>query len=523
MEEASVEIETIQNVERVLENIFDFDENDKNDKSKSNSEKKAPILFVNNELFPQSSPKVQQALSFDQTYPQLESLHQKTYIDWNDYYSLKGKFYTFVTMQNGSRLLQKVLLNTDKKIIDEIYLELEPKIPSIMTDSYANYFCQRFFSILSLDKKNRFISIIAENIEYISTSKIGTYSLQSLIEQITLEEEQLIILNSLKGKVFFLCIDEKGVHVIEKIICCFNEKNLDDIFNTIIGNFMRLATCSVGLFVCKKIISQAKHEKNLLRIREVLKNNSMDLILNQFGNYTIQIAVEVWPKSFVQPVIKSFSKNFVPLSCQKYSSNVIEKCLEKSDDGIISDFVDDLVKNDTIVTLLTNSFGNFVLQTTLKVSKGKIKAKLVTSIKSSFDSIQDKKLIKKWKSIISSSSHLGLSGNINIRSNKRLGSLGSSNSLGSTNSMNSYHSVGDNQFNTYNRLNLSGFCFSKSGGNSPMVSPVNRNFAEFHSLGGYNNTPFINQQNFGFNYFKPKITHSTEFLNHFVNNQNVFN
>ena len=77
----------------------------------------------------------------------------------------------------------------------------------------------------------------------------------------------------------------------------------------------------------------------------------------------------------------------------------------------LAEFIDELGKNSNIITLLTNSFGNFVLQTAIKLSKGKNKIRIVNYIKKNLDKINDKKIVKKWKEIISLSSHLTFQNN----------------------------------------------------------------------------------------------------------------
>ena len=54
----------------------------------------------------------------------------------------------------------------------------------------------------------------------------------------------------------------------------------------------------------------------------------------------------------------------------------------------------------------------------MKLSSGRRKIKLTNSIKKSLDKLTDKKLIKKWKTILSSSTHLNLNSETNINTNQ---------------------------------------------------------------------------------------------------------
>ena len=95
------------------------------------------------------------------------------------------------------------------------------------------------------------------------------------------------------GKILEMCLDSQGTHVIEKIISCFEEHIIEDCYHTIIDNILTLADNVNGLCVCKKIIIHATKFKTMKRIREKLTENAIFLIQNVYGNYVIQMAIEV--------------------------------------------------------------------------------------------------------------------------------------------------------------------------------------------------------------------------------------
>lgn len=75
-----------------------------------------------------------------------------------------------------------------------------------MKDSYANYFCQKFF--ISLDKfdRIRFLTYIKPYGVKIATNKIGTYTLQAIIESLKYVEEKEIIIDTFKNYVIELAM-----------------------------------------------------------------------------------------------------------------------------------------------------------------------------------------------------------------------------------------------------------------------------------------------------------------------------
>ena len=73
------------------------------------------------------------------------------------YKKIRGKFIKIITNQNGSRIFQKYLKNTNYYIITQIYEEVFNFLNELMTDSYGNYFCQKFFGCLNDEDRTNFM------------------------------------------------------------------------------------------------------------------------------------------------------------------------------------------------------------------------------------------------------------------------------------------------------------------------------------------------------------------------------
>jgi hypothetical protein len=206
---------------------------------------------------------------------------------------LEGNYFNVLCSQVGSRIIQKVLPQTSPYLISLIYQEIDQFIPHLMIDSYANYFCQKFFSILNEVDRIKFLCKLKENFVEIGNSKVGTYPLQSIIDQLHSEPEKKIIIEAVKDKVLFLSLNAQGTHVIEKMLNLFEEWRLPHVYETIIKNFLFLTNNSNGLCVIKKIIARAQTSESQIMIRNILSDNALVLVQNPYGNYAIQSALEV--------------------------------------------------------------------------------------------------------------------------------------------------------------------------------------------------------------------------------------
>ena len=161
-----------------------------------------------------------------------------------------------------------------------------------MIDLYANYFFQKFYGFLSENDRILFLNEIKNKIVSIANNKIGTYPLQAVIDKMKMPIEREILIDSVKGRVMEMCKDQNGVHVIEKIILCFNEDDIQIIYESLIESFEVLANNSNGLCVAKLIIL-CKNPSNSKKLHKKIIDNALVLVQNPYGNYAIQKALEV--------------------------------------------------------------------------------------------------------------------------------------------------------------------------------------------------------------------------------------
>ena len=333
-------------------------------------------------------------------------LIQNGFFTHNVYKILQGKFISLMKIQQTCRILQYYLDNTPLEIIHLIFVEIQNELIDLLFDIYANYFCLKIFYFLNEDDRIIFLMNISNNLDNLSINKISTYPIQCIIEKLNNEKEQEIIFNGIINNLMKLCIDVYGTHVIEKIFSSFfnYEKYLIYISNFILDNFIYLVNNSNGLCVVKKeiIIEYKIKNNNFEKLKKLLVENSLILVQNPFGNYALQTAIDNWKLEDLKELISTFKGKCVILSIQKYSSNVIERCIEKSEE-FLNNFIIEISKDDNSIGLLMkNNYGNYVIQTALKALKNNnFKIMLINMMNRNLLILNDKKLINKWKSIIS--------------------------------------------------------------------------------------------------------------------------
>ena len=336
----------------------------------------------------------------------LESLLiQKGYFTHQIYNKLKGTFISLMKSQQTSRILQYYLDKTPNDVIHLIFSEFSNQVDSLLLDPYANYFCLKIFYFLNFNDRIVFLKKISPILDVLCVNKIATYPIQCIIEQLISDEEKNIIVNSLKKNLMKLCFDVYGAHVIEKLIINFGyEKQLENILNFISDNFLFLSNNSNGLCIVKKtiILEYKLKGERFNSLKKILINKALELIQNPYGNYALQTAIDNWNLNDIKEIYPMFYGKCLVFSIQKFSSNVIEKCIQKSEEFTLK-FIKEICSDEnSICILLKNNYGNYVIQTTLKVCDKPKRVILISLIKKNLILINDKKLTNKWRSIISS-------------------------------------------------------------------------------------------------------------------------
>jgi hypothetical protein len=363
---------------------------------------------------PSSNKKVSSSFHLDISLKDLENLLKKeNSIDINIFKTIKNDLPYLIKTQNGSKLLQNYLRTTSNQIIHLIFIEIIDKLIILLQEQNSSCFCLKLFCYLDMNDRFNYLNIVTNNIIQLSMNKIATYGIQFIIEKLYSRNEKLMILNPIKMNLYKLALDIYSTHVIEKILMTFEFEYCIEIYNFIIENLIFLSNHVNGLCLVKQtLVLQYKKEFYHI-IKKTLIERSFELIENPYGNYALQIIIDYWSHDDIIEIFKQFFGNCTELSILKYSSNVIEKCLMKSEIFLNYFIQETCIEKKSIGILIKNAFGNYVIQTALKSSKGKAKMILINSIENNLGILGEKKLINKWKNIIS----LNIENNVNNTNN----------------------------------------------------------------------------------------------------------
>ena len=204
-------------------------------------------------------------------------------IDQFCYNKLKGKFEEIIRTHKGSWVFQNYLKNTHCDILHQIFLEIKNKLPELLKDSYANYFCKKFYDSLNQKDRIEYLIAIQNQISNLAIDPIATYPIQGIIEKLGSKNEKKIIYLGIKDSIDTFCYNIYGTHIIEKILSYFEDEFTKEIIDFVYNNFMYLACHINGVCIAKKVLLMTHKRELHQKIKNIIIQNSDNLIIHQYG------------------------------------------------------------------------------------------------------------------------------------------------------------------------------------------------------------------------------------------------
>ena len=317
-------------------------------------------------------------------------------IDTSVYSKCKGNFEQIIRTHKGSRIFQNYLKNTHYDVLHLIFSEIKNKLTELLKDSYSNYFCKKLFRNLSQKDRIEYLTIIQPELNILSKDSIATYPIQNIIEELGSKNEKNIFYLGIKNYIDNLAYNIYGARILEKILAYFEDEFKQEIIEYICENFLELAYNNNGICLVKKILLMT-HKKELhIKLKKLVFDNALNLIVHQYGNYAIQIIIENWDETDLKEILEIYENKYIFLSNQKFSSNVMERILEKSEKNL-ENYINEISKGYNLNELLKNKYGNFVIKKAYDLANGNLKKKLGESINENLKLLDNTKIVNKWK------------------------------------------------------------------------------------------------------------------------------
>ena len=279
------------------------------------------------------------------------------------------------------------------KYAEEFYEIIKPRLIEIIEHQFGNYVIQKFLEVLlSQGNKKIFESIfldINEKLFSICIHNYGTRVIQKTLEKFDkinyskIETEKLnsVFQYMIENHLYELCCDKNGNHVYQKLLKIFpkeNNKN-DFLYDELIKISFKVSIIQQGATLLNVALEQG-NENQKEKLCEAIVDNIGDLIIDKYGNYTIQTIFKLMKEKINEKIYKYIDDNLLRLSKEKFSSNVIDKCIIK-DYEPSNKLIQSIIQKNIIKDIIVDQYGNYVVQKALNVSDKDTCKKIFDQIK----------------------------------------------------------------------------------------------------------------------------------------------
>ena len=143
-----------------------------------------------------------------------------------------------------------------------------------------------------------------------------------------------------------------------------------------------------GCRVIQKLLYLSDGEEKTKLKKEIYKNLS-DFSQDQYGNYVIQHLLEINKGKDCEEIFRFIQGKVYEMSTHKYASNIIERCLYFGSKEKKYSIIDEVLSkddylHDSLISLVKDKFGNYVVQKMIENSEEDKKIEIIKRILNSY-------------------------------------------------------------------------------------------------------------------------------------------
>ena len=285
--------------------------------------------------------------------------------DDNDIFCRRNLLISFANNRRTLELQNKLSYINGELEIARIIDNLCGCFQTLINGKYSNYFISDLLKKASKSQKIQIIHEIYPIIDQLAISEYGSHPIQTLVEKASSKEEINLLINAICKKKVFLKIAKSpnGTHVIQKIICHFNENYRVKINKLIIENILSLSTDIHGVCIVVKYITNCENVKNLTYIVFLFTQYFRFVSENEYGNYAVQaLSKKVQNFEKLNTIMtNTILENFLNLSMNRFGNHIINNFLYKISSANLKKVFDFLSVDNRLTTLYYNEFGNGIV------------------------------------------------------------------------------------------------------------------------------------------------------------------
>ncbi|KAF5736076.1 pumilio 12-like [Tripterygium wilfordii] len=299
--------------------------------------------------------------------------------------NLRGTILSLAKDQNGCKILRKVIEGArDENEIDMALEEIIEHLGELMVHQFGNYVVQNLVEVCNKNQLNRIVSKITETehqLVNICLDTHGTRTVQRLLRHLeTTGQEVAMIMSAISRHTVALTKDMNGHHVIQHCLKYFTDEDNRYLLHELARDCFGLATNKSGCCILQQCVDSSSGETRDFLVAQII-SHALPLAEDRYGNYVVQHLLELRIPQITANLLRQLKGSYAALSCNKYGSNVVEKCFSESREEQCTMIIVELLSNPNVSMLLLDPYGNYVIQTALRVAKGLVRSALFNLVR----------------------------------------------------------------------------------------------------------------------------------------------
>lgn len=300
---------------------------------------------------------------------------------------LVGAASAAATEQAGSRFLQKALIDRDPAF-NLIFPELLNRLGDVATDQFGNYLVQSMLEHSNEQQRQALLQRLCANITKFACCQYGVRCIQTLIDRSAADPVATqTILDSLRGNITELSRDNFGNHVVQRTLKTFRFDQCTFMVPELQSDLISTARNAYGCCVLQLVLERCS-SKQLSTFSAIMLPHTIRLAQCPYGNYVLQNIIGLGHKEITVTIVGAIKGRVADLSAHKFSSNVIEKIITSAPKDVRSAVIDELIASPKLATLMTDPFGNYVIQKSMNIVDGEQLDRMMDAIRPSVDQLR---------------------------------------------------------------------------------------------------------------------------------------
>lgn len=309
--------------------------------------------------------------SSNQVIPRENMSAQSSFINRGYEVTSEDYIVSLAMSRQGSQQLLPLVLERGQVGAKFLLKAVYGSLIEVMTNKYG---CHVFNMIIDYCDNYLLATIICKIrpvLVDIACSEYGSFSIQKLITAV-MDEPVLAIAVALALSFypFQLMTCGKGRHVLELCFTLFHDSHLQDLYGAVLDSWFELAKDPQGCISLNRCIDKIPSPYRI-RLLTAIIENSVCLSFDPSGTFVVQHVLGLGNPMMNNEICRKLKDNFIRLCYIQHGSHLVQKCIELSSFGILH-FIHELCQRPhELENLSIDQFGNYIIQTALKVSQKK--------------------------------------------------------------------------------------------------------------------------------------------------------